>query len=118
MTDEEMIEEFRCVIDDLTEQVDELQAENAELRATLSKMETVEKELRELIEKDGKVGFKIGEATLLLFGYSTDKDLKRAVKDIERVLTCLADNSLYGVEKALQPYRLKAAKQEKWEDKQ
>ena len=51
MTDEEMIEEFRCVIDDLTEQVDELQAENAELRATLSKMETVEKELRARLEK-------------------------------------------------------------------
>lgn len=51
MTDEEMREEFRCVIDDLTEQVNELQAENAELRATLSKMETVEKELRERLEK-------------------------------------------------------------------
>ena len=71
-----------------------------------------------IIEKDGKFGFKIGEATLLLFGYSSNKDLKRAVKDIERVLTCLADNSLYGVEKALQPYRLKAAKEEKWEDEQ
>ena len=51
MTDEEIIEEFRRVIDDLIEQVDELQAENAELRATLSKMETVEKELRERLEK-------------------------------------------------------------------
>lgn len=69
-----------------------------------------------IIEKDGKFGFTIGEATLRLFGYSTEKDLKRAVKDIERVLTCLADNSLYCVEKALQPYRLKAAKEEKWED--
>ena len=29
-----------------------------------------------------------------------------------------AHKTLYGVEKALQPYRLKAAKEEKWEDKQ
>ena len=69
-----------------------------------------------IIEKDGKFGFKVGDATLLLHGYSTEKDLRRAIKDIERAMTCLADNSLYHIEKALQPYRLQAARTEKWED--
>ena len=95
MTDEEMIEEFRCVIDDLTEQVDELQAENAELRATLSKMETVEKELRERLEKAvelpvnvedivycirdcGTGGYRVGEYTVseIVFKYDNQMRIK------------------------------------------
>ena len=68
MTDEEMREEFRCVIDDLTEQVDELQAENAELRATLSKMETVEKELRARLDKAVELPCKIGDEVYEVHG--------------------------------------------------
>ena len=95
MTDEEMREEFRCVIDDLTEQVNELQAENAELRATLSKMETVEKELRERLEKAvelpvnvedivycirdcGTGGYRVGEYTVseIVFKYDNQMRIK------------------------------------------
>ena len=50
-TENAKIDEYRCVIDDISEQCRELEAENAELKATLSKMETVEKELRERLEK-------------------------------------------------------------------
>lgn len=95
MTDEEMREEFRCVIDDLTEQVNELQAENAELRATLSKMETVEKELRARLEKAvelpvnvedivycirdcGTGGYRVGEYTVseIVFKYDNQMRIK------------------------------------------
>lgn len=39
------------IIDDMANRIGILEAENAELRATLSKMETVEKELRARLEK-------------------------------------------------------------------
>lgn len=39
------------IIDDMASRIGILEAENTELRATLSKMETVEKELRERLEK-------------------------------------------------------------------
>lgn len=50
-TENAKIDEYRCVIDDISEQCRELEAENAELRATLSKMETIEKELRARLKK-------------------------------------------------------------------
>ena len=42
-------------------QVEHIEAENAELRATLSKMETVEKELRERLEKAVELPCKVGD---------------------------------------------------------
>lgn len=103
MTDEEMREEFRCVIDDLTEQVNELQAENAELRATLSKMETVEKELRARLEKAvelpvnvedivycirncGTGGYRIGEYTVIEIVFKYDNQMR--IKTSYGLFTC------------------------------
>lgn len=103
MTDEEMREEFRCVIDDLTEQVNELQAENAELRATLSKMETVEKELRARLEKAvelpvnvedivycirncGSGGYRIGEYTVIEIVFKYDNQMR--IKTSYGLFTC------------------------------
>lgn len=62
--------------------------------------------------------FKIGNGNVVLHGYSTDKDLMHAVRDIERVLMSLADGSVYEVIKALNPYRERLAKGEKWIDEQ
>ena len=50
-------------------QVEHIEAENAELRATLSKMETVEKELRARLDKAVELPCKIGDIV-----YQTDTD--------------------------------------------
>ena len=50
-------------------QVEHIEAENAELRATLSKMETVEKELRARLAKAVELPCKIGDIV-----YQTDTD--------------------------------------------
>lgn len=48
-------------IEELQAENEKLKAENAELRATLSKMETVEKELRERLEKAVELPVKVGD---------------------------------------------------------
>lgn len=42
--------------------------------------------------------------------YSTEKDQKQAIKDIERVLSIIADMSFVEICKLLEPYRIKNAK--------
>lgn len=42
--------------------------------------------------------------------YSTEKDHKQAIKDIERVLLILSQDSVDEIIMALAPYRLKSAK--------
>ena len=42
------------IIDDMANRIGELECENAELRATLYRMETVEKELKARLEKEEK----------------------------------------------------------------
>lgn len=45
-----------------------------------------------------------------LFGYDTEKDLKRAKKDIERMLMIVAERSVFDIIKFLAPYRAKICK--------
>ena len=56
------------IIDDMANRIGILEAENAELRATLSKMETVEKELRERLEKAVELPCKIGNEVYEVHG--------------------------------------------------
>lgn len=60
--------------------------------------------------------FKQGDGKIRLYGYDTESDLKRAERDITRAMVSLANMSVYGVIKELEPYRRAAAKDEKWED--
>ena len=50
--------------------------------------------------------------------YSTLEDCKQAKKDIQRLLMCLSQDSIYQIVKFLEPYRRKLAKMEEWEDEQ
>ena len=58
----------------------------------------------------GKV--KIGNGGIVLRGYDTEKDMRKAESDIKRMLTVLSGMSLYDIMKALAPYRAKRAKVE------
>ena len=55
---------------------------------------------------------------LVLTGYDSERDLKKAKTDIERMLMILASESLYNIMKFLAPYRAKASKkcQEEYDD--
>lgn len=55
---------------------------------------------------------------LVLHGYETEADLRRAERDIKRVLVSLAYMSVYEVIKELEPYRRAGARDERWEDEQ
>lgn len=46
----------------------------------------------------------------MLHGYDTERDMRKAKDDIERMLVCLSQESLYEVMRFLAPYREKAAK--------
>ena len=61
----------------------------------------------------GKV--KIGNGGIVLSGYDTEKDLRKAEADIKRMLTVLSGMSLYDIMKVLAPYRAKCAKVEQEE---
>ena len=52
----------------------------------------------------------INKGNLVIRGYDTDKDEKRAVKDINRLLTILSGMSVSEINKYLEPYRRKVAK--------
>ena len=62
--------------------------------------------------------FKLGDGSFVLHGYDTERDLKRAERDVKRALAALAQGSVYDVVAGLEPYRRAAAKGEKWEDEQ
>ncbi len=62
--------------------------------------------------------FKLGNGNFVLHGYDTERDLKRAERDIKRALAALAQGSVYEVVKELEPYRRAIVKGEKWEDEQ
>lgn len=52
----------------------------------------------------------MGKGEIVLRGYDTEADAKKAKRDIERVLYILSGMSLYEVMKELAPYRVVAAK--------
>lgn len=52
----------------------------------------------------------INKGNLVINGYDTDKDEKRAVKDINRLLLILAGMSMCEINKHLEPFRRKVAK--------
>lgn len=56
----------------------------------------------------GKIG------NMCFHGYDTEKDLKKATEDIDRVLRLLSQLSVSDVIKTLEPYRQEFAKNERW----
>lgn len=56
-------------------------------------------------------GIKFRDGNFAVHGYSTEKDTQRAIKDLERLLTLLSMTSLYEVNKILEPYRAKGARE-------
>lgn len=57
------------IIDDMANRIGILEAENAELRAALSKMETVEKELKARLDKVVELKVKVGDTIYLPWEY-------------------------------------------------
>ena len=51
-----------------------------------------------------------GKGAFVIHGYDTEKDEKKAKKDIERFLMVLSEMSLYEMVKFLAPYRAQVAK--------
>ena len=66
-------------------------------------------------EKVKKLGIPNFGGNLVLSGYDTEKDLKKAKKDIERMLMILSSESVYEIMKFLAPYRAEMAKREELE---
>lgn len=62
-----------------------------------------------------KILMPLDNGNLVLSGYDTEKDLKKAGEDIKRALRILADMSLYNIIKELAPYRLEAARKSQQE---
>lgn len=62
--------------------------------------------------KDGIPNF---GGNLVLSGYDTERDLKKAKADIERMLMILASESVYNIIKFLAPYRANVARREELE---
>ena len=62
--------------------------------------------------KDGIPNF---GGNLVLTGYDTERDLKKAKADIERMLMIVASESVYNIMKFLAPYRAEMAKREELE---
>ena len=62
--------------------------------------------------------FKLGKGNFVLHGYDTERDLKRAERDVKRALAALAQGSVYEVVAELEPYRRAAVNGEKWEDEE
>lgn len=60
--------------------------------------------------EENKILLPLCNGNLILKGYDTEKDLKKASEDIKRVLRVLADASVYEIMKELAPYRLECAK--------
>ena len=53
---------------------------------------------------------KLKDGNFLIHGYTTEKDEKKAKKDIERFAMNLAEMSLTDIVRFLEPYRRKMAK--------
>lgn len=51
------------------------------------------------------------DGNLVLRGFDTERDLELCKKALERMLTCMAEMSFYKVNKELEPYRRKCAKE-------
>ncbi len=56
----------------------------------------------------GKIG------NVVFHGYDTEKDVKKAVADVDRVLRLLSELSVLDIIKTLEPYRREFAKGERW----
>ncbi len=66
-------------------------------------------------EKQKKILIPNFGGALVLSGYDTEHDLKKAKKDIERMLMIVAGESVFEIMKFLAPYRAKMAKREELE---
>jgi hypothetical protein len=66
-------------------------------------------------DRQKTLGIKNFGGQMLLTGYDTERDLKRAKKDVERMLTLVAGQSIYEIMHFLAPYRAKFAKFEQEE---
>ena len=64
------VENLTRTLDEANDEIKALEAENEELKATLSKMETVEKELRERLEKAVELPCKIGDTVYFIPTYN------------------------------------------------
>ena len=60
--------------------------------------------------KGYKKVFKAHDHNLVLSGFDTEHDLRLAEKALERLLSVMAEGSIYAINKVLEPYRRKAAK--------
>lgn len=63
-------------------------------------------------------GLTLGKDNIAIHGYDTEKDEKKAVKDIHRVISIMAEMSFTELIKLFEPYRIKSAKAIDKEDEQ
>lgn len=66
--------------------------------------------MKSIVKVYGKIG------NVSFHGYDTEKDLKKATKDVDRVLGLLSELSVLDVIKTLEPYRQQFSKGERWSD--
>ena len=61
---------------------------------------------------DGKtILFPVKNGNLVMTGYSTEKDLKKARKDIDRLMVIMSDMTFFEINKMLEPYRARVARE-------
>ena len=101
----------------LSRQNKKLKAENAELRATLSKMETVEKELRERLEKAVELPCKVGDTVYEKGMYEGDvyeHRIRKIIFDAEKIsFDCTAIGNSIFLTRAEAEARLKEISEKK-----
>lgn len=80
---EHFIEWFATEISEIKKEEERLKAENKQLKQTLSKMETVEKELKARLEKAVELPCKVGDTVYSVFKFPNEKTvLKGTCKHI------------------------------------
>ena len=96
------IDEYRCVITDISEQCEQLKSENTQLNAILSKMEIIEKELRESLERTIELKAKKGDTLYMpwehngTYGIATLEIMQIRLRDKVQYFTILeSDDELY-----------------------
>ena len=104
---------------------EDLEKENRKMDNKTIKMEIDKETAQKYMEKfmqcqqtenrRKKLGIPNFGGNLVLSGYDTERDLKRAKEDIERMLMIVASESVYNIMKFLAPYRAKMAKREELE---
>lgn len=61
-------------------------------------------------EVPGQILFPIRNGNLVIRGYDTEKDLKKARADIDRLLDIMSGMTFFEINKMLEPYRVRVAK--------